>query len=135
MVHFWRVFENLKLAVKKCYQTGQDKKWWRRPKFKNSNATFWVIFKQCDYDTSCKVLIIYSNAKKVLHKEMKNADCIFLSFWLVHNEFCFSVFPYENEKLQFFLKTKIIFRDIEKTTKVFIVLTFFKKGRPSTQFW
>ena len=21
--HFWRVFENLKLAVKQCYQTGQ----------------------------------------------------------------------------------------------------------------
>ena len=36
-------FENLKLAVKQCYQTGQfyqDKNWWKMPKFKNSNATF-----------------------------------------------------------------------------------------------
>ena len=34
---FWRVFENLKLAVKQCYQTGQflqDKNWWKMPKFK-----------------------------------------------------------------------------------------------------
>ena len=38
---FWRVFENLKLAVKHCYQTGhlkQDKHWWKMPKFEN--ATF-----------------------------------------------------------------------------------------------
>ena len=48
---FWRAFENLKLAVKQCYQTGQfqqDKNWWKMPKFKNLNATFWVIFKQCE---------------------------------------------------------------------------------------
>ena len=34
---FWRVFENLKLAVKQCYQTGQfqqDKNCWKMPKFK-----------------------------------------------------------------------------------------------------
>ena len=34
---FWRIFENLKLAVKQCYQTGQfqlDKKWCKMPKFK-----------------------------------------------------------------------------------------------------
>ena len=40
---FWRVFENLKLAVKQCYQTGhfkKDKNWWKMPKVKNSNATF-----------------------------------------------------------------------------------------------
>ena len=37
----WRVFENLKLAVKKCYQTGQK---WQ----KISNATFLVIFKHCE---------------------------------------------------------------------------------------
>ena len=39
----WRVFEYLKLAVKQCYQTGQfcyDKKSWKMPKSKNSNATF-----------------------------------------------------------------------------------------------
>ena len=30
---FWRVFEILKLAVKQCYQTGQN--WWKMPKFKN----------------------------------------------------------------------------------------------------
>ena len=33
---FWRVFENLKLAVKQCYQTSQlkkDKNWWKMPKF------------------------------------------------------------------------------------------------------
>ena len=37
---FWRVFENLKLAVKQCYQKGQYKNWEKVPKFKNSNATF-----------------------------------------------------------------------------------------------
>ena len=39
----WPVLENLKLAVKQCYQTGQfkwDKNWWKLPKFINSNATF-----------------------------------------------------------------------------------------------
>ena len=38
------VFENLKLLVKQCYQTGQlllDKDW------KKSNETLWVIFKHC----------------------------------------------------------------------------------------
>ena len=48
MVQFWRVFENLKLAVKQSYQTGQFKQvknWWKMPKLKNSNATFKVIFK------------------------------------------------------------------------------------------
>ena len=43
---FWRVFENLKLAVKQCYQTGQyklNKNWGKLPKLKNSNETFWVI--------------------------------------------------------------------------------------------
>ena len=30
MVHIWRVFENLKLAVKQCYQTK-----WKVPNFKN----------------------------------------------------------------------------------------------------
>ena len=47
---FGRVFENLKLAVIQCYQTGQfykDKNWWKMSKFKNSNATFWEVFKQC----------------------------------------------------------------------------------------
>ena len=32
---FWRVFENLKLRVKQCYQTGpfqKVKKWWKMPK-------------------------------------------------------------------------------------------------------
>ena len=32
--------------VKEGYQTGQflkDRKWWKMPKLKNSNATFWVI--------------------------------------------------------------------------------------------
>ena len=46
---FWRVFENLKLAVKQCYQTGKflrGQKLVEMPKLKNSNETFWVIFKQ-----------------------------------------------------------------------------------------
>ena len=38
---FWRVFENLKLAVKQCYQTGQIL-------VEYANAIFWVIFKDCD---------------------------------------------------------------------------------------
>ena len=31
------------LKMPKC----QDKNWWKMPKLKNSNATFWVIFKHC----------------------------------------------------------------------------------------
>ena len=47
---FKRVFENLKLAVKQCYQTGQllDDNCWKMPKLKNSNATLGVTFKHCD---------------------------------------------------------------------------------------
>ena len=37
---FWRVFENLKLAVKQCYQTCQFEKKKKMPKFKSSTATF-----------------------------------------------------------------------------------------------
>ena len=40
---FWRVFENLNLAVKQCYQTGhfkQHKNQWKMSKLKTSNATF-----------------------------------------------------------------------------------------------
>ena len=48
MVHFGEVFENLKLAVKQCYQTGQFNRTKIGGKCQNSNATFWVIFKQCD---------------------------------------------------------------------------------------
>ena len=43
---FWRVFENLELAVKQCYRSvllGQK----IGGKCQNLNATFWVIFKQC----------------------------------------------------------------------------------------
>ena len=39
--HFWRVFENLNLAVKQCYQTGHfkyDKNWWKVPKVKNQKC-------------------------------------------------------------------------------------------------
>ena len=44
---FWRVFENLKLSVKQCYQTGQQytENWLEMNKFKNSNTNFGVIFK------------------------------------------------------------------------------------------
>ena len=48
MVNFGEFFEKLMLAVKQCYQTGQfkkDKNWWKMPKLKTSNATFWVNFK------------------------------------------------------------------------------------------
>ena len=45
---FWRVFENLKLTVKMCYQTidiqKSHKKWRKILALKNSSATFWVIF-------------------------------------------------------------------------------------------
>ena len=37
------IFENLKFAVKQCYQTGH----FSTGKYQNSNATFWVTFKQC----------------------------------------------------------------------------------------
>mgnify|MGYP006863759151 FL=1 len=45
---FWRLFEDLKLAVKQTYQTNQfwkEKNRWKIPKFQNSNASFCVIFK------------------------------------------------------------------------------------------
>ena len=42
----WWVFENLKLAVKQCYQVSFYKTKLCE-KCQNSNATFWVIFKQC----------------------------------------------------------------------------------------
>ena len=37
---FWRVFKNLKLAVKQCYQTNQWKNWWKMPKLKNQMRHF-----------------------------------------------------------------------------------------------
>ena len=40
---FWPVFENLKHAVKKCYQTGhfqKDQNWWKMAKLRSSNETF-----------------------------------------------------------------------------------------------
>ena len=49
---FWRLFENLKLAVKQCYQTGQfqlDKNWCEMPKLENSNAKIWVISRHCSF--------------------------------------------------------------------------------------
>ena len=52
---FWWVFENLKLTVKQCYQTGKfekDNYWWYMRKLKHSNETFWVSFKHC---AKCKI--------------------------------------------------------------------------------
>ena len=45
-----RVFEKLKLAGEQCYQSGQfqlGKNWWKMPKLKNPNETFWaeVVFR------------------------------------------------------------------------------------------
>ena len=48
---FWRVFENLKLAVKQCYQTGQfliGQKLVENAKIQKFKSTFWLIFKQCE---------------------------------------------------------------------------------------
>ena len=48
MVHLASFWKNLKFAVKQCYQTVHFqlvKNWWKMPKFKTWNATFWVIFK------------------------------------------------------------------------------------------
>ena len=51
---FWRVFENLKLAVKQCYQT--DHLVENAKKKKNSNETFWVIFKHCAlFEERCRL--------------------------------------------------------------------------------
>ena len=46
----WRVLENLELAVKQSYQTARQVSFNRTKiggKSQKSNATFWVIFKQC----------------------------------------------------------------------------------------
>ena len=51
MVHFFRLFENLKLAVKQLYQSGQfllGINCCKMPKLKISNGTFGVIFKHCE---------------------------------------------------------------------------------------
>ena len=46
---FWRVFENPKLVVKRCYQTVNYNRTKSGGKcLRISNATFWVISKQCD---------------------------------------------------------------------------------------
>ena len=38
---FWRFFENLKLAVKQCYQTGYSvKNWWKMPKLEKFKCGF-----------------------------------------------------------------------------------------------
>ena len=44
---FRRVFENLKLSVKQCYQTGQFLNWSKIPGKHFLNETFLMIFKQC----------------------------------------------------------------------------------------
>ena len=46
---FWRVFANLKLVqtVLPDWPVLIGQKWVENAKIKNSNATFWVIFKHC----------------------------------------------------------------------------------------
>ena len=77
----WRVFENLKLAVKQCYQTGQfytDENWWKiwkMPKLKNSNATYWVIFKHCAAQYSWGSVTCFS---KLIVQIFQASCCIFI---------------------------------------------------------
>ena len=57
------VLENLKFAVKQSYQTAQYRtkiaeNCWKMPKLKNSNATFWVIFKHCGEGPKCAEFLI-----------------------------------------------------------------------------
>ena len=65
---FWRVFENLKLAVKQCYQTGQISRTKIGVKCRNSNATFWVIFKQCGAEEPPKETEKIASSKSFLTK-------------------------------------------------------------------
>ena len=65
---FWRVFENLKLAVKQCYHTGQISRTKIGVKCRNSNATFWVIFKQCGAEEPPKETEKIASSKSFLTK-------------------------------------------------------------------
>ena len=77
MVHFSDFLKNLKLAVKQCYQT-EDKNWWKTPKLKNLNATFWVIFKHCE-------VILYSSIIQIL--------AFFVRYWLFLSVLSHDIFP------------------------------------------
>ena len=62
-------FGDLNLAVKQCYQTGSfllDKNWWKIPKSKNENATFWVIFKHCGENWNFLKLWKYRNSNLLI---------------------------------------------------------------------
>ena len=48
MFHFGDFFENLKLAVKQCYQTGQFVKGQKMAKNGKLKSDNWTIFKQCE---------------------------------------------------------------------------------------
>ena len=89
---FWRVFENRKLAVKQCYQTGQfwkDKNWWKMPnKFKNSNVTFWVIFKQCEALLKRPLAaVLQCKQRNALFPKMRSGFCLAFCTSL-QSEFC-----------------------------------------------
>ena len=69
----WRLFENLMLAVKQCYQTGhfkQDKNWWKMPKLKISNETFWVIFKHCVLSPYSMISLLSLKDKKIVDSKI-----------------------------------------------------------------
>ena len=42
------------------------KKWWKMPKLKNSNAIFWVIFKQCVWCEEWMLLLLKSRTPREL---------------------------------------------------------------------
>ena len=98
---FWRVFENLKFAVKQCYQTDQfwlDKNWWEMPKLEHSNETILD-----DFETMCVLRRSVYSLQEVVKK-------------IVMNTFQTSLFPswvlmMRNERA----KIKITFRATVKT--------------------
>ena len=54
MVHFGEFLKTWSLrsnSVTRHVNLKTDKNWWKMPKLKNSNATFWVIFKHCETTT------------------------------------------------------------------------------------
>ena len=63
MIHFDEFLKNQSLRPNSV--TRQDKNLWEMPKFKPSNATFWVIFKQCGF-IFCRFFEFFRLLKRLL---------------------------------------------------------------------
>ena len=51
-----------------------DKSWWKKPKYKNTNETLWVIFKQCDFERQIPERL--AKALKVWQPGFEDSDTV-----------------------------------------------------------